>query len=133
MFEIDFKFSEPFELESGELLSPLDLRSSIYGKLNAEKSNAVLVFHALTGSSKIAEWWGAILGDGLGLDTSRFAFICVNALGSCYGSTSGKSIESVVTTRDIVRSQKLLLEYLGIEKFRAVVGGSVGGMLALQF
>lgn len=133
MFEIDFKFSEPFALESGEILSPLDLRCTIYGKLNREKSNAVLVFHALTGSSRIGEWWGEILGDGLGLDTSRFAFVCVNALGSCYGSTSGKSIESVVTTGDIAHSQKILLEYLGIEKFRAVVGGSVGGMLALQF
>lgn len=133
MFEIDFKFSEPFALESGEILAPLDLRCSIYGKLNAEKSNAVLVFHALTGSSKIHEWWGEVLGDGLGLDTSRFAFVCVNALGSCYGSTPGKSVKSVVTPRDIARSQKLLLENLGIEKFRAVVGGSVGGMLALQF
>ena len=133
MLEIDFKFSEPFALESGEILSPLDLRCSIYGKLNADKSNAVLVFHALTGSSKIHEWWGDILGDRLGLDTSRFAFVCVNALGSCYGSTSGKFIRSVVTTRDIARSQKLALEHLGIEKTRAVVGGSVGGMLALQF
>jgi homoserine O-acetyltransferase len=133
MFEIDFKFSEPFTLESGEILSPLDLRCTIYGKLNAEKSNAVLVFHALTGSSRVNEWWGEILGDGLGLDTARFAFVCVSALGSCYGSTPGKFIKSVVTTGDIVRSQKLLLEYLGIGKFRAVVGGSVGGMLALQF
>jgi homoserine O-acetyltransferase len=133
MFEIDFKFSEPFALESGEILSPLDLRCTIYGKLNAEKSNAVLVFHALTGSSRIHEWWSDVLGDGLGLDTSRLAFVCINALGSCYGSTSGKSIKSVVTTGDIVRSQKILLEYLGIERFRAVIGGSVGGMLALQF
>jgi homoserine O-acetyltransferase len=133
MFEIDFKFSEPFTLESGEILSPLDLRCTIYGKLNAEKSNAVLVFHALTGSSRVNEWWNEILGDGLGLDTARFAFVCVNALGSCYGSTPGKFIKSVVTTGDIVRSQKLLFEYLGIGKFRAVVGGSVGGMLALQF
>lgn len=133
MFEIDFKFSEPFALESGEILSPLDLRCTIYGKLNAEKSNAVLVFHALTGSSRISEWWDEILGDGLGLDTGRFAFVCVNAVGSCYGSTPGKFIKSVVTTGDIVRSQKLLLEYLGIGKFRAVVGCSVGGMLALQF
>lgn len=69
MFEIDFKFSEPFTLESGEILSPLDLRCTIYGKLNAEKSNAVLVFHALTGSSRIHEWWSDVLGDGLGLDT----------------------------------------------------------------
>lgn len=133
MFEIDFKFCEPFRLESGEFLSPLDLRCSIYGKLNHEKSNAVLIFHALTGSSRIAEWWDEILGDGKGLDTSRFAFVCVNALGSCYGSSAAKNIKSVVTTRDIVRSQEMLLEYLGIKKFQAVVGGSLGGMLALQF
>lgn len=133
MFEIDFKLNEPFALESGEILSPLDLRCSIYGKLNTEKSNAVLVFHALTGSSKIDEWLSEILGGDLGLDTSLFAFVCVNALGSCYGSTPGKSVKSVVTTGDIARSQKLLLEYLGIEKLRAVVGGSVGGMLAMQF
>jgi homoserine O-acetyltransferase len=133
MFEIDFKFSEPFALESGEILSPLDLRCTIYGKLNREKSNAVLIFHALTGSSKIHEWWNDVLGDGKALDTSQFAFVCVNALGSCYGSTPKKSIKSIVTTGDIVRSQKILLEYLGIEKFRAVIGGSVGGMLALQF
>ena len=133
MFELDYKFSEPFHLESGEILSPLDLRCTIYGKLNREKSNAVLVFHALTGSSRIGEWWTDVLGDGKALDTSRFAFVCINAIGSCYGSTPGKSIKSIITTGDIARSQKLLTEYLGIERFRAVVGGSVGGMLALQF
>ncbi len=114
-------------------MSPLDLRCSIYGKLNHEKSNAVLVFHALSGSSRISEWWSEILGDGKGLDTSRFTFVCVNALGSCYGSTTSKQIKSVVTARDIVRSQEFLLEYLGIPKFQAVVGSSLGGMLALQF
>ncbi len=133
VFEIDFKFCESFALESGELLSPIDLRCSIYGKLNADKSNAVLVFHALTGSSRISEWWGEMLGAGKALDTDEFAFVCVNALGSCYGSTAAKNIKSVVTTRDIVRSQDFLLDYLGIKKFQAVVGGSLGGMLALQF
>ena len=133
VFEIDFKFCEPFRLESGELLSPLDLRCSIYGKLNCQKSNAVLIFHALTGSSRIDEWWGEMLGAGKALDTEEFAFVCVNALSSCYGSTPAKNIKSVVTPRDIVRSQEILLEYLGINKFQAVVGGSLGGMLALQF
>jgi homoserine O-acetyltransferase len=133
VFEIDFNFCAPFRLESGEILSSLKLRCSVYGKLNAEKSNAVLVFHALTGSSRIAEWWSDVLGDGKALDTSRFAFVCVNALGSCYGSTCASEINSVVTTGDIVRSQAFLLEFLGIKKFCAVIGGSVGGMLALQF
>lgn len=143
MFEIDFKFVEPFELESGEILSSIELRATIYGKLNTDKSNAVLVFHALTGSSRIGDWWEGVIGDGKGLDTSRYAFVCVNYLGSCYGSTSGKLLKKkglnykkqlpLVTVRDIVRTNIHLLEFLGIKKFKAVVGGSVGGMLAMQF
>ncbi len=143
MFEIDFKFVEPFELESGEIIDSIDLRCTIYGKLNADKSNAVLVFHALTGSSRIFDWWRGILGTELGLDTSHFAFVCINYLGSCYGSTSAKTLNKkakmrgknapILTAKDIVRSNYKLLAYLGIKKFKAVVGGSVGGMLALQF
>lgn len=141
-FEIDFKFEDSFELECGKTLSSLDLRGTIYGQLNADKSNAVLVFHALTGSSKVADWWTEIIGDGKVLDTSQFAYFCVNYIGSCYGSTGADSFKFLgknnkkefapVTVRDIVRSQVLLLEYLGIEKFQAVIGGSVGGMCALQ-
>ena len=143
MFEIDFKFNEPFTLESGEILDSLQLRCTIYGKLNADKSNAVLVFHALTGSSRIGDWWNGVMCDGCALDTSEYAFVCVNYLGSCYGSTSGSALKKLgksykkelplVTVRDIVRSNIHLLEYLGIKKFKAVIGGSVGGMLALQF
>lgn len=143
MFEIDFKFDEPFELESGEILDSFQLRCTIYGKLNEDKSNAVLVFHALTGSSRIGDWWEGVIGNGKGLDTSENAFICVNYLGSCYGSTSGSSLKKLgksykkglplVTVRDIIRTNVHLLEFLGIKRFKAVVGGSVGGMLALQF
>lgn len=139
MFEVDFTLDELFQLESGQSLPGLQLRCTIYGKLNADKSNAVLVFHALTGSSRIGDWWNGVMCDGCALDTSEFAFVCVNYLGSCYGSMSAKSLKRrnrdlpIVTTRDIVRSNALLFEYLGIEKFRAVIGGSVGGMLALQF
>lgn len=143
MFEIDFKFVEPFVLESGEVLPSFQLRATIYGMLNADKSNAVLVFHALTGSSRIGDWWEGVIGPGKGLDTSKYAFICVNYLGSCYGSTSGSSLKKLdksykselplVTVRDIVRTNVHLLDYLGISKFKAVIGGSVGGMLALQF
>jgi len=144
MFEIDFTINEPFQLESGEVLPEVKLRATIYGKLNPSRSNAVLVFHALTGSSRIGDWWNGIMCDGCALDTSEFAFVCVNYLGSCYGSTSaatlkkrrakgGKSDLPIVTLRDIVRSNALLFDHLGIRKFRAVVGGSVGGMLALQF
>lgn len=143
VFEIDFRFDEPFELECGQILPSLQLRCTIYGQLNADKSNAVLVFHALTGSSKIADWWSDIIGDDKAFDTSRFAFVCVNYIGSRYGSTGADSFAFLgknnkkefapVTVRDIVRSQVFLLEYLGIEKFKAVGGGSVGGMCALQF
>ncbi|HQU84460.1 MAG TPA: homoserine O-acetyltransferase [Pyrinomonadaceae bacterium] len=141
VFEIDFFIDEPFTLESGEILPSLELRCTIYGQLNADKSNAVLVFHALTGSSRIADWWKDLIGDGKTLDTAKNAYICVNYLGSCYGSTSGSSLKNrrkkhkdlpVITTRDIVRTNVLLTEYLGIKKFKSVIGGSVGGMLALQ-
>ena len=142
MFEIDYTFNEPFTLESGEVLPEIKLRASVYGKLNADRSNAILVFHALTGSSRIGDWWNGLMCDGCALDTSEFAFICVNYLGSCYGSTSARSLKKrrakgsdapLATLRDIVRTNVHLLDYLGIKKFRAVIGGSVGGMLALQF
>ncbi len=142
MFEIDYTFNEPFALESGDVLHEVTLRATVYGKLNTEKSNAILVFHALTGSSRIGDWWNGLMCDGCSLDTSEFAFICVNYLGSCYGSTSARSLKKrrtkgsaapLVTLRDIVRTNVHLLDYLGIKKFRAVVGGSVGGMLALEF
>lgn len=141
VFEIDFFMDEPFRLESGEILPSLELRCTIYGQLNADKSNAHLVFHALTGSSRIADWWNGLIGAGKMLDTSENAYVCVNYLGSCYGSTSGRALKNqrkkqkdlpVITTRDIARTNVLLTEYLGIEKFRSVIGGSVGGMLALQ-
>jgi homoserine O-acetyltransferase/O-succinyltransferase len=142
MFEIDFKFNDSFTLESGQILDSFDLRCTIYGKLNADKSNAVLVFHALTGNSRVGDWWNGVMCDGCALDTSKYAYVCVNYLGSCYGSTSASLLKKkvlkqnelpLVTVRDIVRSNVHLMEYLGIKKFKSVIGGSVGGMLALQF
>ena len=135
MFEVDYTFNESFQLESGEVLSEVKLRATIYGQLNTDRSNAVLVFHALTGSSRIGDWWNGIMCDGCALDTSEFAFVCVNYLGSSYGSTSaralkkrrakgGKSDLPIVTLRDIVRSNVLIFDFLGIRKFRAVIGGS---------
>lgn len=144
MFEVDFTFNEPFTLESGEVLPEVKLRASIYGRLNEDRSNAILVFHALTGSSRIRDWWNGMMCNGCALDTSEFAFVCVNYLGSSYGSTSastlkkrraknGRSELPIITLRDIARTNFLMLEHLGIKKLHAVVGGSVGGMLALQF
>jgi len=139
MFEVDYTNNEPFTLDSGEKLTEVKLRCTIYGRLNHDRSNAVLIFHALTGSSRAGDWWNGIVGDGCVLDTSKYALICINYLGSCYGSTSAKALKRgrrvlpIITTGDIVRSNTLLFEHLGIKKFRAVIGGSVGGMLALQF
>lgn len=141
--EADFITDEPFRLVSGEKLLTLVQHYTIYGKLNADKSNAVLVFHALTGSARIHEWWGDLIGEGAALNTAKNAFVCINFLGSCYGSTgansgefSGKNNKTefpLVTVADIVRAQKLVLDSLGFEKLKAVIGGSVGGMCALQF
>jgi len=143
MFEVDFTLNEPFQLESGEILHEIRLRATIYGRLNADRSNAMLVFHALTGSSRIDEWWNGIMCDGGVLDASDTAFVCVNYLGSNYGSTSASELKKrlakhgrtelpIVTVRDIVKTNVLVLDYLGIERVKAVIGASVGGMLALQ-
>lgn len=131
--EADFISGEPFRLASGEILPSVRQHYAIYGDLNAEKSNAILVFHALTGSARIGDWWANLIGENSALDVSLFAFVCVNALGSCYGSTGADEINSVLTTKDVVRAQKLLFDSLGIEKFQAVVGSSFGGQSALQF
>ena len=144
MFEVDFTTNEPFKLESGEVLAEVKLRATIYGRLNADRSNAVLVFHALTGSSRTGDWWNGLMCNGCALDTSEFAFVCVNYLGSSYGSTSASTLKKrraksgkcelpIVSLRDIARTNFLMLEHLGIRKVHAVVGGSFGGMLALQF
>lgn len=142
--EADFVSSEPFELASGVRLPKLNQRFTIYGELNERRDNAILVFHALTGSARVHEWWTDLIGAGKALDTNEFAIICANYIGSCYGSTGATSINPrtgeiyaaefpLVTTRDIVRAQIELLKHLKIKRLRAVVGGSVGGQLALQF
>lgn len=130
-------------LESGAALSQITQHYAIFGEINADKSNVSLVFHALSGSARIDEWWADFIGDGKALDTRRKAFICINFLGSCYGSTGANSVEflgknnktefPLVTVTDIIRAQKLVLEHLGIEKLVAVIGSSLGGMCALQF
>lgn len=141
--EADFKFSQPFTLESGAVLAEVVQHYAVFGEINADKSNVNLIFHALTGSARVDEWWRDIIGAGKALDTSRNAYVCVNFLGSCYGSTGANSFKllgknnreefPLVTAADIVRAQKHVLDFLEIEKLNAVVGGSVGGMCALQF
>jgi len=145
-FEGNYTFAadEPFQLAVGGELSFVTLRYALYGKLNERRDNAILACHALSGSARVADWWREMFGANSAFDTSRFCIVGVNVLGSCYGSTGPASINPrtkknygadfpLVTVRDMVRAQAMLLDHLGIEKLYAVVGGSIGGMQALQW
>lgn len=152
-----FTFARPpdeMALESGIRLGPVTLAYETYGSLNPDKQNAILILHALSGDSHAAGyyseedtkpgWWDIMVGPGKGIDTDRFFVICSNILGSCIGSTGPSSINlktdrpygldfPLVTIGDMVRSQKALLDHLGIERILAVVGGSIGGMQVLEW
>jgi homoserine O-acetyltransferase/O-succinyltransferase len=142
------------QLESGRLLGPITLAFECYGRLNAEKSNAILVTHAWTGSAHAAGrhsaeerkpgWWNDIIGPGKALDTNRYFVLCSNVIGSCKGSTGPASINPrtkrpyrlsfpVIMIRDMVRAQKLLIDHLGIDSLLTVIGGSMGAMQALEW
>ena len=142
----------PLPLDSGQSLAPVEIAYESYGELNADKSNAVLVCHALTGDQFVASnhpitgkpgWWLRMVGPGKPIDTGRFHVICANVIGSCMGSTGPASLAvdgapyamrfPVITIRDMVRAQVALLDALGIKSLHAVVGGSMGGMQALSF
>lgn len=154
--------ADPFMLECGATLPSVTLAYETYGELNAEASNAILVFHALTGSQHAAGlnpdvpqagglwtdenhvgWWDGFIGPGKAFDTDRYFVICANYLGGCYGSTGPSSINPTTGRRygsdfpnicfaDMVDSQVRLLEHLGITKLHAVAAGSTGGVLALS-
>ena len=154
---------DPFVTAGGDALPGLTIAYETYGELNADRSNAVVLFHALSGSQHAAGsnsdvrgldgrwteelhtgWWDGFIGPGRALDTNKYFIICANYLGGCYGSTGPCSLNPAtgkiyagdfprVTVHDIVRSQLPVLESLGIEKLHAVVGTSLGGMMALDF
>ncbi len=150
---VRFGPDKPLQLDCGKTLQPLTLAYKTYGALNAEKSNAVLVCHALTGDQYAAGthpvtgkpgWWPLMIGPGLPIDTDRYFVICANVIGGCMGSTGPLSIDPetgrnfgidfpVITMRDMVRAQAMLLDHLGIERLLCVTGGSMGGMQALQW
>lgn len=145
-FEGDFTIATdaPFTLELGGALQSVTLHYSIYGTLNEQRDNAVLVCHALSGSSRIADWWADMFGEHGAFDTERYCFICANLIGSCYGSTGPSSINPstgqpygpdfpLVTVGDSVRAQSLLMDHLGIKRLNAVLGGSIGGMQAIRW
>jgi homoserine O-acetyltransferase len=120
------------------------LRYAVYGEMNARRDNVLLVCHALSGSARAADWWAPLFGPERPFDLDRFCVLGVNVLGSCYGSTGPKSLNPrtdrpyagdfpVISILDMVRSQALLLDHLGIDRPYAVVGGSIGGMQALAW
>lgn len=131
-----------FKLKHGGLLRSVRIVVTFYGREH-EQAPTILVCHALTGNSRVAEWWGDVIGPGKLLDTERFRIVCTNALGSCYGSTgpgyAGPGAEPlgerfpVVTVEDMVRVQREALEILGIRRLALAIGGSIGGQQAMQW
>jgi homoserine O-acetyltransferase len=152
-----YTFAEPpgeMVLESGARLGPVTLAYETCGTLNADKGNAILVLHALSGDSHVAGyykeddekpgWWDNMVGPGKGIDTDKYFVVCSNIIGSCMGSTGPCTINPktvlpygldfpVVTIGDMVDAQKALMDHLGIKKILAVVGGSIGGMQVLEW
>ena len=161
-----FEFDEPktpLRLALGDTLGRFTLAYEIYGEMDLDRSNVILLFHAMTGSQHAAGintgvpgldgrwteemhegWWDGFIGPGKALDTRKFCVVCANYLGGCYGSTGPASINPrtgdrwgpdfpPIRMRDIVDSQILLLDHLGVQKVHAVIGASIGGYLSLSF
>ncbi|MBJ6122394.1 homoserine O-acetyltransferase MetX [Sphingomonas mollis] len=143
----------PLGLDGGGMLSPVEIAYETYGTLAPDGGNAILICHALTGDQHVASphprtgkpgWWSRLVGEGKPIDPARDFVICSNVLGSCMGSLGPSTIDPVtgrpwgmafpvITIRDMVRAQALLLDHLGVSVLRAVVGGSMGGMQALSW
>ncbi|HTX49519.1 MAG TPA: homoserine O-acetyltransferase [Caulobacteraceae bacterium] len=148
-----FPAATPLRLDSGAEIRGLEVAYNTYGRLNAARSNAILICHALTMDQHAASthpltgkpgWWSQVIGPGCPLDTDRYFVVCANVVGGCQGTTGPSSIDPatgepygltfpVVTIADMVRAQAMLLDALGIETLFAVVGGSMGGMQVLQW
>jgi homoserine O-acetyltransferase/O-succinyltransferase len=148
-----FGAGSPLKLDAGVELAPFQIAYKTYGTLNTARSNAVLICHALTGDQHVASlhpvtkkpgWWETMIGPGKPIDTERYFVICPNVVGACMGTTGPSSTDPrtgkpwglefpVITIRDMVRAQAMLLDHLGIESLFAVAGGSMGGMQVLQW
>ena len=143
----------PLFLDSGKQLKNFKIAYQTYGKLNKNKNNVILICHALSGDqftaginpfTKKPGWWSKAIGPNLPIDTNRFFVICSNILGGCFGSTGPKELNPatkkifnmsfpVITIRDMVKAQKMLIDELGIKQLLSVIGGSAGGFQALQW
>ncbi|UCD27718.1 MAG: homoserine O-acetyltransferase [Planctomycetota bacterium] len=142
------------KLECGQTLGPIEVAYETYGQLNQAHDNAIMICHALSGDAHVAGyhskddykpgWWDIMIGPGKGIDTNKYFVLCSNILGGCKGTTGPSSINPktgkpwgldfpVITIEDMVKVQKRLIEYLGIEKLLAVIGGSMGGMQVLEW
>ena len=150
---MQFGLEKPLTLDSGAVLSPFQIAYQAYGTLNAARSNAILICHALTGDQHVASvnpvtgkpgWWDNLIGPGKIVDTNRFFVVCSNVLAGCMGTTGPASIDPstgepygttfpVVTIRDMVRAQAMLVDALGIESLFCLLGGSMGGMQVLEW
>jgi len=149
----NLNIKNPLQLESGKILNEYSIAYETFGKLNLKKNNSILVFHALSGDQFVTGthpitnkegWWVTAVGPSLAIDTNKYFVICANVLGGCMGSSGPSTIDPktkeiyglkfpLVTIKDIVNSQINLLDHFGIDKVLAVIGGSMGGMQALQF
>jgi len=148
-----FDAARPFEIESGLRLAPVEVAFETYGTLDAERSNAIFICHALTGDAHAAGhhgdpsrpgWWDNFIGPGKPVNTDRFFVVCANLLGGCMGTTGPSSINPdtgepyglrfpLFTVGDLVNVQRALMQQLGIARLRAAIGGSLGGMQVLQW
>ncbi len=146
-------FTNPLYLESGRILEPYDIIYETYGELNDDKSNVIVICHALTGShhaagtykdNEKAGWWDGLIGPNKTVDTNKYFVICPNVIGSCFGSTGPMSPKlphndpyrykfPVVSIKDMVKAQRILFDRLDIHRVEAIIGGSMGGMQALHF
>ena len=150
-----FVLADGFRFQHGQTIAPFTVAYETFGELNAEKSNAILVCHALSASAHAAGkyttsdeerpgWWDGLIGYGKGIDLEKYFVVCANLPGSCFGTTAPMSIDPATgtpygsrypwpTIEDMVRSQKTLLDHLGITKLRSIAGGSLGGMQVLMW
>lgn len=141
MFSI--KFKEPFPLENGEVIDNLNVKFHTYGTLDPDKNNVIWVVHALTANSDVTDWWNGLFGENKLFNPEKYFIICVNSLGSCYGTT-GPSTPSVnkrpllenfpfFTTRDMAKVYQQVRGYLGITSIRTLIGSSLGGQQAMEW